>query len=98
MIEKAIGPANWRRCDLQNSETWVYILNDAEKTEVRNTLASVIERNVAFKDMTLDDFKLPVLAPVLSNLQDELENGLGLKLLRGFPTKGLNTDHLRAMY
>ena len=98
MIEKAIGPANWRRCDLQNSETWVYILNDAEKTEVRSTLARVIKRNVALKDMTLDDFKLPLLAPVLNNLRDELEDGLGLKLLRGFPVKGLNTDHLRAMY
>ena len=98
MVEEAKGPANWRRCDLQNYDSWIYRLNDAEKAEVKQAVACVIERNIALKDMTADDFPVPLLAPVLSKLREDLEEGPGLKLLRGFPTDALSTDHLRVMY
>ncbi len=76
----------------------MYRLNDAETAEVKQAVARVIELNIALKDMTADDFSVPLLAPILSKLQEELEYGLGLKLLRGFPTDTLSKDHLRIMY
>ena len=98
MIEEATGPANWLGRDLQNSDSWIYRLNDAETAEVEQALAYVIEQNIALKNMTADDFSVPLLAPVLNKLREELEEGPGLKLLRGFPTDTLSTDHLRVMY
>ena len=98
MIEEAAGPANWRGRDLQNSDSWIYCLDDAETAEVKQAVRRVIEQNTALKDMTTDDFSLPFLAPVLNNLRVELEEGVGLKLLRGFPIESLSTDHLRVMY
>ena len=98
MIEEAAGPANWRGRDLQNSDIWIYCLDDAETAEVKQAVGSVIDRNIALKDMTVNDFSLPFLAPVLHNLREELEEGTGLKLLRGFPTDALRTEQLRVMY
>ena len=98
MIEEAAGPANWRGRDLQNSDSWIYCLDDAETAEVKQAVGSVIDQNIALKDMTANDFSLPFLAPVLNNLRVELEEGVGLKLLRGFPTESLSTEHLRVMY
>ena len=43
MIEEATGPANWLGRDLQNSDSWIYRLNDAETAEVEQALAYVIE-------------------------------------------------------
>ena len=98
MFEEVTGPANWRGVDLQNSESWIYRLNNEEKTEVEQAVMRVSEHNILLKDMTPDDFSLPLLAPVLNKLQEELEEGSGLKLLRGFPTASLSKDHLRVMY
>ena len=41
MIEEAAGPANWRGRDLQNSDSWIYCLNDAETAEVKQAVGSV---------------------------------------------------------
>ena len=38
MIEEATGPANWRGRDLQNSDSWIYCLNDAETAEVKQAV------------------------------------------------------------
>ena len=54
MIEEATGPANWLGCDLQNSDSWIYRLNDAETAEIKQAVARVIDLNIALKDMTAE--------------------------------------------
>ncbi len=98
MIEEATGPANWLGCNLQNSESWIYRLSDAETAEIKQAVSRVIELNIALRDMRPEDFSVPLLEPILIKLQKELEEGPGLKLLRGFPTDTLSKEHLRIMY
>lgn len=43
-------------------------------------------------EISVEDFVLPTLAPKLKEIQGSLENGSGVKLIRGFPTEDVRTE------
>jgi hypothetical protein len=81
------GSSAWIGAELaRHPEQWIYTLAADEIAEVEMAVAKVRGRNLA--DLTCADLPLPILAPVLDELRDEVLNGRGFVLLRGLPVEG----------
>ena len=91
-------PNVWLGADIQDSARWIHHFDDREIAEIDAALAYCRARGASLATMTRTDFPLPTVAGRIEAMLDELENGLGLYLLRGFPTAGRPVDDLRAIY
>jgi hypothetical protein len=97
-MEKISNKAEWLGKDLEVSDAWVYHLSEGEVKEIQDALSfSGINFN-ELKFLTKEQFPLPKLSQVLAEMRIELEEGLGLKLIRGFPTHQFSTDELRIIF
>lgn len=92
------GGADWLGRNIQDSKDWVHIFSEDEIAEINAAKEHVEASGISLKDMTAEDFPLPSLAEVMVDVRSELEDGMGLKLLRGFPTKDYSNDELRLIY
>ena len=96
--QEVTGTANWLGKDLQESDAWIRVLTNGEIAEIEAALVYVKSAGLSPKDLTADDFPLPSLSGLLADMRIELEEGLGIKLLRGFPTEDFSKDDLRLIY
>jgi hypothetical protein len=94
--EIIVGNANWLGSELQGSDVWIHNFSATEISEIEKALRHA--NGVAFEDLTQNDFPLPTLSGFLADMRVELEDGMGLKLLRGFPTDRFSKDELRLIY
>ncbi|MBT3991562.1 MAG: TauD/TfdA family dioxygenase [Rhodospirillaceae bacterium] len=92
------GGADWLGKDIQDSTDWVHVFSADDIAEIHAAKEQVEAAGISLEDMTAEDFPLPTLLEVMVDVQLELEDGLGLKLLRGFPSKDYSKDELRLIY
>ncbi|MFC1665121.1 TauD/TfdA family dioxygenase [Pseudomonadota bacterium] len=92
------GKANWLGKDLQHSPDWIHKFSREEIAEIKEAASKVISQGYTLQNLTREDFPLPSLSSILRDICFELEDGRGLKLLRGFPTSEFNTAELRLIY
>jgi len=97
-IKPANAPANWMGPDIQDDPGWIHHITAAEIAEIEAALAAALATGKAMQDLTAADFPLPTVADILGDVRRELEDGLGLKLLRGFPTDRFDDAALRIIY
>lgn len=76
--------AAWIGPQIQNQPDWIYRLNDAQIAEIDDALAQVKRRGLKIP-FPAAAFPLPTLATALAGIRDEVENGRGFMLTRGFP-------------
>ncbi|MDA1325030.1 MAG: TauD/TfdA family dioxygenase [Proteobacteria bacterium] len=81
-------PAGWTRDDLAQSQAYLYRLSDAEAADIFNAVNRVEDQGLDIKDITKQDFVLPVFGPVLADLRAEIIGGRGFVFLRGLPAAG----------
>ncbi|MEO8203635.1 MAG: TauD/TfdA family dioxygenase [Betaproteobacteria bacterium] len=79
------NPGLWRGSDLQDSEDWIFRFPPESLTEIRAALAAVQARGLNAPAFGKADFPLPKFSTVLAHMLEELENGRGFFLMRGFP-------------
>ncbi len=91
-------PAEWRGHELLTKDNWIYRLTQAEVDEIHAALAHAKSLGRNFDTLTAADFPLPTLGTRLKILQDELENGCGLYVLRGLPTDDRPRDDVRLIF
>jgi len=84
--------------EIEHTSSWVHHFADAEIAEIQAALSTAERSGRALLDLRLEDFPVPSLSPVIANLQTELQDGCGIKLLRGFPTDGFTTAQLRLAF
>ncbi len=84
-MKPLIDPADWTGADLAASDDWKYLLTDAEITEIDAAVAHVEARGIEIRDITAEDFALPVLDAKLGDMKQQLMEGRGLAVLRGVP-------------
>ena len=92
------GPASWRGPDIEDATSWVHHFSDSEIEEIESALVSAERAGRTLDDLQPSDFPLPSLTAVLDDLRTELEDGCGIKLLRGFPTDRFTADQLRMVF
>jgi hypothetical protein len=92
------SPADWRGPELAKSESWIYRFTAADVAELDEAFRSAQADGLEPKDLSREAFPLPGLAGELARTLDELENGPGLRLLRGFPTARYSKPDLKFIY
>lgn len=81
------GPGAWRGSELSESDVWIEHLSDTEIAEIDVAIKAHAQNDLAMEDISPETFKLPTLGPRLKALRDEVVNGRGFVLLRGFPVE-----------
>lgn len=85
LMKPVVDPAAWYPEELSGTEVWAYRLNDAEIADIFDAVASIEARGMDLKNVTRDDFPLPVLAPALAEIREELIDGRGFAFIKGLP-------------
>ncbi len=98
MIKKIYNNADWLGKELQETDRWFYSLHDQEIAELENALRYTKKNFVGLGQMSKEHFPLPNFFHVLEGLKVELEDGLGIRLIRGFPSEKYTTDDLRIIF
>jgi hypothetical protein len=88
--------AAWRSGDLAKGERWLRPLDAAE---IRDAIAIVdAVRGIPMLEMTRDHVPLGAFKRVLDDVTQELENGIGLKTVRGLPSDRLSVEDNRRLF
>ena len=79
------GPTVWRREDYVSHEAkWIHHFSLAEIQELSNAADVFLETGAPLTSISQSKFKLSGLLKLLSNLRDDLLNGKGFCLFKGF--------------
>lgn len=79
------GPSAWLGPRIQNSNDWLFILNDDEIRELERAALTCLDQSDDIARIRRDNFILPTLAPRLRAIHDFLIHGPGFALLRSLP-------------
>ena len=96
--QKVDDPAAWTGAELKRSKDWIHHLSDAEIADIDEAVRSVEARGLDIMDITRENFPLPVFGPALATIREQLLNGLGLTLIRGFPIERYNRAQAAAAF
>ena len=81
------GPSAWKGVDLaRQPEKWIYRLSTDEIAEIEAATDAATATGKSLAEITKDDFVLPIFSRTLRTLRDDLLDGQGFILIRGFPT------------
>jgi len=89
---------DWVGSDLAASVDWIRPVSAAGIAECEAAVAGLRRRGLAWPHFGREDFPLPTFARELDSVLDELENGRGLVLLRGFPVDRWAAEDVRDIY
>lgn len=82
-IERA--PGLWSGAELQRRTDWIFRFPREALAEIESALRGVQAKGLKAPHFGKDDFPLPKFAQVLRVMLEELEQGRGFFLMRGFP-------------
>ena len=90
--------AGWTGLELERSGDWIRIIDAAQRAEIIAALAQVKRRGMRFPGFSRADFPLPLTAPLLADIAEELEHGRGAVRLRGLDAARFTEDELRQVF
>jgi len=97
-IEPVVTRAAWRGRDIRDSGEWIYRLNAEEIAEIDAALAHLKATGLQIPDIGREHFPLKRFARTLRLLQTEIENGLGIMLVRGLPRDRYSAEEMGLIY
>lgn len=92
------GPANWLAEDLKDESEWIIHLTEAQIKAIDHALQAAKANGATLPTLTRQNFPLEGFDALVAEVQDRLENGRGLAVLRGFPALNYGKDDLRMIY
>ncbi len=98
MTDSYHGKANWLAADMRDTNEWMIHLSGAQIADLDNALRSAKAGGVTIDKLTKASFPLDVFDKLVPEIQDRLENGRGIVVLRGLPAEKYSRDDLRLMY
>ena len=87
LTQRYNAPSAWTRAEMEADRSWAYTLNAAETDDLRTAVEHANASGKPLMDIVARDFPLPVLAPRIATLVQELEGGRGFELWRGLPVR-----------
>lgn len=88
----------WLGDELKRDDKWSHQITAPELQELLAATEQVHAAGLKVGDFGQEDFPLPTLGPQIKRLVDEVENGRGVALLKGFPVGEMSEDRLRLAY
>lgn len=92
------GRAVWTGAELARSGDWIRSLTDAQRQEIDAALTHARATGKPMTALSRPDFPLPLTAPLLADIAEELESGRGAVRLRGLPVERYGEDDLRLIF
>jgi hypothetical protein len=92
------SPAAWLGVQQQSRSDWIYVLSEAEKTELDLAIQSYRLTRKPLTDIAPSEYPLPKLGPAIENWMHELDDGRGFMLVRGFPVQNYTEDEAAFAY
>ncbi len=86
------GRGAWMGAELARSDDWLVPLSEEHQHELRGFISRAKAKGLTPQDIGPETFPLRTLAPVVEAVEDEIENGLGLVVLRGLDLTGLSAE------
>jgi len=97
-VEPLKRPEAWRGREMAESTGWVVPVPPRAVEEMDAALRGLQSRGLAWPRFGREDFPLPTFSCDLAAVLDELENGRGFALLRGFAVDRYSLEELRNLY
>ena len=91
-------PEAWLGRDMAESTEWIVSVPPRAVAEMDAALRELQRRGLAWPRFGREDFPLPTFSRDLSAVLDELENGRGFVVLRGFAVDHYSLEELRNLY
>ena len=92
------GPANWNAETMRDTSEWIIELSDRQLQALDDALAAAKDADVTIERLTRQSFPLQDFDRLIVDVQDRLENGRGVVVLRGLPALNYSKNDLRLMY
>ncbi len=93
------SPANWKGPELAaQPERWMIDLGRRELDDLDALIQRHGERTEDLTHLRLEDMPLPVFGERLEGVREQLMNGIGLALLRGFPVQNYSLREAALAY
>jgi Taurine catabolism dioxygenase TauD, TfdA family len=81
------GSSAWKGCDLrEQSSSWIYRLSAGEIEEIEAATEAALATGKEMAAISREDFPLPRFTVTLEAIRDDVLNGRGFTLIRGFPS------------
>ncbi|MFN4281541.1 MAG: TauD/TfdA family dioxygenase [Alphaproteobacteria bacterium] len=97
-LRKVGGKAAWRGPDIADSDEWKYHLSPDQRREILAALRHYQKTGVGQLDARQADFPLPTVGPTLRALMRDMDEKLGIMLVRGMPLEGLSQAEIHQLY
>jgi hypothetical protein len=88
----------WKGEDLRHDDSWKYTLTPADIAEIDQAFQSVQRKGLRWGEFGKADFPLPEFSARLRAVDQQIRNGRGFMLLRGFPVEAYTLDQLKTIY
>jgi hypothetical protein len=88
----------WKGADLAADESWIHRFSATEIADIRAAIGAVRSRGLGPFEFGAEDFPLGSFGEVVEGIGDDLENGTGVALLRGFPIDDFEAEEARIFY
>ena len=92
------GPAAWYGKEMEASTEWVYVLSQAEISELESALYAVRAAGLGIADVTRERFPLLSFGAILDRLRSEVLRGRGFVLIRGLPLHRYSMEDVALLY
>lgn len=81
------GPLAWRGDELAGSTEWIYLLDDAERTDLEEVGRRFLADDPDLRTATAADYPLTACAPAVRQWAADMDSGRGFVLVRGLRTR-----------
>jgi hypothetical protein len=88
----------WKGDELRHDDSWKTTLTPAEIAEIDAALRDVQAAGLRWGEFGKERFALPTVARTLQRIDEQIRNGRGFMLLRGFPVARYSLDELKTIY
>jgi len=96
--EKVTDKSAWRGADLKTDKSWCIQLSGDTIAVIDNALTAAKSRGLSFPNLSKDDFPIHDIDSELRSYAEEMENGKGFLLLRGFPVDRYSEQDIETIY
>jgi alpha-ketoglutarate-dependent taurine dioxygenase len=88
----------WKAQDVQNDASWTHRFSPQDIEEIDAAFRKVQDERLSWGDFGKDQFPLPTLSLKLKEIDEQVRNGRGFVLIKGFPVERYTLNQIKTIY
>lgn len=98
LLKPVTDPSAWTRADMDSDKSWIYALNNQESNQLNNALTHLVHADIPHRKVKANNFPLENFETLIRSIQDQIENGRGIAVLKGLPVAGKTVEEVELLY